>query len=331
MPKPFDASGYSPQNRIINELHQVQYAGETEPYIIIPDYAPFFKDRFSIVDSNGMVLQEGQDFIFTHIWSAGVETLGKELFGSIAFINVTGNGYFRLNYQTIGGTYPSGNAYATEGFHELSVLALSTLDWENTPSTWPENIHTHPLLSGFDGMTQIYQKFDEIVQALQYPRNVIRLDDVEDLGDKFVEPTLDSLNQIINAMVKPILQQSVIDEISTKYNYLVPWNTMATNLNYYEFPIARFFTVKCGRFTYDPQITPGDPGGIPLNIEFPTPFVNQCIFAMVKVSISVTNNEHHVVEWNAPVKERIPNFTVVTPDSAFPNDIRTVVYFALGI
>ncbi len=334
MPLPFDSTGVAPGNKIVNEQRTVIYSSGNEPYLIIPNFSPFYKDRFSVVDESGQTLVEGADYIFSHIWPDGKIVLNKDVFGSIALLNISTSGSFFLNYQSVGGNYPTGNAINTEGFHALTLGQLSILDWQNTPLSFPATVHTHPLVTGFEGMQQIFAQLDAIKEALLYPMASMKMDDVEDLGAVFVTPVLDKLNQIILNITKPTLDGNEVSDINLKLNSLVQaWTPIAVDLDYYEIPLAKHFKIKIGKMVCDPAIAQGDPGGYPLEIVFPAPaFPNQCLFAHVQVMIKDSvNSELHDVRWGNPLPDKIPYFYIDTPNNEYPTAPRLLTYIAIGI
>lgn len=342
MPYAFDATGVLPENKILNEVHNVLVGSPSFPYLIVPINAPFYKDRFALVSPSGETLIEGVHYYFTHYWPEGYDATGKELYGSISLTSLTGPsptgmGDYKVNYQTIGedpilGSYNHAGILA-DGITAMVLSQLLVTNWENAPEQFPSTVHKHPLMSGMEGMAQLYEKFDQIVDALTKTDPVIQVDDVEDLGAEFIEPVKDSLNEIILQITKPTLDGNEISDINTKLNYLLPYASLTgmTDLAYYDIPIARFFKIKVGKFTYDPIIQQGNIGGLPLEIAFPLAFPNQCMYASVVVGIDGSNQENHIVRWGKPTKSKIPQIHVEMPDNLFPTNIRYLTYFAFGL
>lgn len=331
MPLSFDPTGILPANKVINEEHTVLFAGDSNPYLILPVQGPFYKDGFSIVDENGITLREGEHFFFSHLWQDAITAIGKQIYGSVALIGLTVSGTYRVNCQYVGGSYPSGNAYASEGFHALSTGQLFLLDWENTPDSFPHTNHTHPLVSGFEGMKMIHEDFRDLIEAINAPEGAIRLDDIEDLGSVFVNPVMMALNQIVSVLSGSTMELGQLAAIQLQLTKLIPWATVPVDLSFYDVPLAGFFKVKTGKINYDPAILSG-PGSKPTAITFPVAFANQCLYCNIQVHMEDdTLVQEHKVVHSKPKKEGISTLQIEPISDAHPTGIRTITYWAIGL
>jgi len=325
MPFAFDPTGFNPANKVSNEPKEVVFAGQDNPYLIIPANAPFYKEGFSIVDQNGYTLTEGVHYHFTHVWSDGVTVIGKQIFGGIALVSLTTSGVYRLNYQAVGGNYASNSGVLTEGFQTLTLPELFLLDWKNTPSTFPNMLHTHPLLTGYEGMRQIFEKFDAIVKALETNQNVIQMDDVVDLGPQFIGPTLNALNEIIAILSGSTLDMGPINALTLKMNSLIPWATVDPNLSSYDIPIAGFFKLKVGKIEFTPPTNP-------TSITFPAAFTERCLWAGVFVGVADPEIiQDHLVTYSTPKKQGISHLSITQVDTDYPVAPRVITYIAIGL
>lgn len=103
---PLDLTGVAPSNYIQGELHTVNEGVNRSYYFIVPNFAPFFIDNFSMtITVNGVTspLTEDVDYNFVLSYVTGTRTTGKAMYGGVSVHNLNLNGILTLNYQTVGG------------------------------------------------------------------------------------------------------------------------------------------------------------------------------------------------------------------------------------
>lgn len=141
---PFDPTGTSPDNHVVNEKQTLVAPAQGDFYFIIPKAAPFFTDGFEIVnDSTNQPFVYGEDYEFGHRFVEAMDGIGKEVVGSIRFFDRTIAGIARLEYQTLGGNWGFDAQTVTE---ELGNTALNPLirTWGQVapiPATFPPIAH----------------------------------------------------------------------------------------------------------------------------------------------------------------------------------------------
>ena len=212
----FDSTGFAPANLIPSEDFNVPPGNGSDCFVWIPNSAPFYKKGFVVVDPNGNLLDEGVDFNFVLYWEVGSDAVGKELFGGIQFIDPNATvGVYKGRYQTVGDVYVDSPANAIQdGLKALNDPIL--LDWSTAPTTFPPTPHTEPL-SDLIGMQQVYDKMDEMTQALSALRQNISMDDIVDFGDD-VNPLVSKMDELITEVStrfdNSTLDQSVMDKVN---------------------------------------------------------------------------------------------------------------------
>lgn len=328
MPLAFDPTGGLPANKIVNEVRTVNFSSVEDPYLLIPAAGPFYKDGFSLVSAAGITLEEGEHYVFTHYWPDATNSIGRQIHGSIALISPSINGLVYMNYQALGGDYPSvGADITTEGFHTVSTSDLFLMGWRNVPTDFPSLPHTHPLNSGIAGMNQIYNLFAQLIEAVQAPEGLIQLDDIQDLDVALINPVVSALNSIVTLMSGSGQDLGTINALSLKLATLIPYPETGPDLllNYYEIPVAGFFKIKFGKMVYDPA-TP------PTTLDFPVAFTSKVLFADVKVHLTdVLLTQDFSVQHAIPTVDGISALTVTSVTDTNPTAERTLTYWAIGL
>ena len=174
MPNPvtyaLDMSGNNPANLIQNELHTVSEAHFRDYYFIVPNFAPFFVDNFSLsISVNGVTtqLQEDIDYSFALQYVTGTRVTGKAMYGAVTLHNLNLNGILIQNYQTIGGDQ------IADRLQVLSLLADKaynprTTIWDiltNVPLALPPVPHYQDY-DQFFGQEELVTKLGEIRDAI---------------------------------------------------------------------------------------------------------------------------------------------------------------------
>jgi len=195
---PFDPTGLLPSNKIDNELKTPGVGNGVDGYLIVPNATPFYEIGHSVVNSAGVTLVQGTDYILTHKWVDADTNTGRKVYGGILLLGTTAVGTVRLNYQTIGGTYVDNRANAiVDGLFPLA--GALTVDWTTAPTTFPSTPH-NLLLSGATGMTEVLAAIDRITVALNQPLPAINMADIQDLDVAFVNPLLAQMAQLTTAV-----------------------------------------------------------------------------------------------------------------------------------
>lgn len=106
---PFDPSGTSAANRIVNEQHVITAVNFRDYHYVIPKFAPFFAEsmvlRMQYPNGNVRTLTQGLDYYFSHQFLDASRACAKPVYGSISFLDTDEAGILSITYQTIGGIW----------------------------------------------------------------------------------------------------------------------------------------------------------------------------------------------------------------------------------
>ena len=137
----FDDTGTLPANLITNELHNViPPTNLQQANFIVPRAAPFFKTGLVVRTGpliTDPILVEGTDYIFTHYFVEASRYLGKAIYGSINFLNLSFTGNVYLSYQTLGGNYTLDDYSIVENLTR-SLYNIRTVYWTQIVGNFPQ-------------------------------------------------------------------------------------------------------------------------------------------------------------------------------------------------
>lgn len=161
--RPFDPTAISVMNLVINEIQELSVLGK---YIFIPSHGPFYTESF-VAFANGVLLLEGEDYVFEVLHSRATKDTGKEV---ACIVNVKNRNIneFSYTYQCVGGEYQN----LFDVLKELAV-GLDSVDGKNihwvditeVPNTLPAAAHYHHALE-FDGWYKLIDPLDQVRNAL---------------------------------------------------------------------------------------------------------------------------------------------------------------------
>ena len=321
----FDSTGILAANKIINEVIPVTVSNGINAFLIIPDAAPFFGDSLLIINSSGNALIENIDYYLTHPWYQANNQIGKKVFGSITLLTGYAVGNYKLNYQTIGGYYVDSPNNTIQSGLIASNQQYLTLDWSTAPVAFPPTPHTQNIY-GISGMTQIYQAFYDLINAVKSPKSGVHYNDVVGMSDMFAIGNLDPMMQMVTAIYS--MQTSLLNTLSTFFPLSLinsDANAVPTNLTGYEIPLFGLFQFRIGRLSFNP-------GNQPATITYAgDPFPNQCIFVNAQIHFTDPSTPMN----NDKVRLGIPgvsNIPLIVDYDPVPNaGNRTIRYIAIGL
>lgn len=165
---PFDSSGTLASNKVTNE-QQIIPTDDIGGYLfLIPFAAPFFKTSMKIYHiEKKKYLVEGVDFAFTHFYKTASVAIGKAIYGSITFYDVTLTGAVQLQYQTIGGEWLIDHTAALELMINKLLNPRITY-WESVvdaPATFPVIEHAFNVVD-LVGMADVKNALQAISLAI---------------------------------------------------------------------------------------------------------------------------------------------------------------------
>lgn len=205
---PFDESGIAPSNLVENESHTITAINGVDHNYLVPDYAPFFAPSMVVVDkTTGLVLKKGVDYDLSHRFLEGVSAIAKELNGSIVMLDPNITGEFILVYQSLGGDFVTDDTKALEdGIDTLTnVLATTWEDVVGVPPAFPPTAHREPV-TDINAVSEIIAQMERTTQAIAQGSRNIKLEDVTDLKEVFIDPLLTAMRGIASAIENKTVQ-----------------------------------------------------------------------------------------------------------------------------
>lgn len=321
----FDPTGTLSANYIPNEAYNVTVSNGVNAYLIVPDFTPFYKLNFSIVNSSGYTLVEGTDFYFTHPWSQGTSNTGLEVYGSITLISSYAVDLYRINYQTLGGEYVIPRLNTIVSGIIASSSQFVNIDWSTAPAAFPSLPHNLNL-SALNGMAAVLQGLSNISNALQTPTAGLHYNDIVDMDYAYLKTTMNPMLDLIESVgINNQAESTIISNVlAQNYNALIN-STLPTNLSHYVSELPGGLIVKIGTISFTPAAIPTFIYFDPVTSAFP----NTCFY----VGLNVGTSDGFITTTDTFVKG-IPSTTGVnisiTLGSTDLVSTRTLTYFAIG-
>lgn len=172
---PFNPTGTLAQAPAEN--HTVVAAAGTNISYIVPRAAPFFRSSIKIRNITGVpagsqaaapLLVEGVDYIVTHRFEEACLGTGKQIYGSISFLNRNFAGQVRIDpYQTLGGNW----VYDDYSYVEVltnSLYSIRTVQWTQIvqyPVAFPPIVHDHEM-DDLQGMSEVVAAIENLIIAV---------------------------------------------------------------------------------------------------------------------------------------------------------------------
>ncbi len=161
---PFDSTGLSSDNLVVQELHTLTQVNAAPYRMLIPTFAPFYLNNLAIehIDLQGAVslLIEGVDYYSALPYLGAMRSTGKLIYGGIPFISNLVQGTIRITYQTVGGDFCCDSAYVYERLLETEYNPRTTW-WDrlsNVQALFPPVQHDNSL----DDVYQIEVLFNHL-------------------------------------------------------------------------------------------------------------------------------------------------------------------------
>ena len=301
----FDASGVLPDNRIVNEVHNVSGLGLTNAFLFVPNAAPFYGDSLTIVTSGGVTLTENVDYYLTHYWAQAANTIGSPIYGSISMLSTNPNGSYRINYQTIGGEYVANQANAIADGIIASANEFTLVDWSAFPTSFPPTPHSLNT-NAIAQYPLICESIIYLASAVRQKQSNVSVNDIEGFVGLWANSTMIPLLELITAVNSnnDVICSSLLD-LSSKFadtikptglqHYEYKFGNFRVKFGYYVFTTANIpNAILFGGDNYDQDcimsmawVTPYDTGELPTNdtITWGAPLLNKMA---VKVNLDTT-------------------------------------------
>lgn len=168
---PFDPSGTSPVNRISNEQQVITAQNFRDYHYVIPKFAPFFEDNFTIKlqypSGATRNLVYGVDYYFSNQFLDASKACAKPIYGSISFLDTDTAGILSISYNTVGGMWNITTSEITRILTE-EMRNPRTTTWEqitNLPQRFPVVDHEWDLVD-MVGATDIVTALGDIRTAV---------------------------------------------------------------------------------------------------------------------------------------------------------------------
>lgn len=168
---PFDPSGTSAANRIVNEQHVITAVNFRDYHYVIPKFAPFFAEsmvlRMQYPNGNIRTLTQGLDYYFSHQFLDASRACAKPVYGSISFLDTDEAGVLSITYQTVGGIW-------TLSASEISRILAEQMRnpritaWEQItylPERFPVIDHEWDLID-MVGASEVVRAIDDITTTI---------------------------------------------------------------------------------------------------------------------------------------------------------------------
>lgn len=169
----FDPTGRQPANLIRNERHTITPQNRTPQNVLIPGFAPFFRQSLIVTDMNtGLPLREGIDYtVEWPIIDTSNNTEGyTPLYLGIQFVDNSITGQFELQYQTLGGQWALDGVAIAQALANTANDPLTTEYHEiiGRPIKLPPLEHVHSIddFVGFDDLCQEVTLLRESIELL---------------------------------------------------------------------------------------------------------------------------------------------------------------------
>lgn len=168
---PLDTTGISPTNLVRDEPHVLTEINDATYRIIIPDFAPFYQDNFSLryIDNVGGVtpLVKGVDFDFCLPYMDASRAIGKYMFGGITIHNAYVQGHLLVDYQTLGAEWVADKNYALEQLvsHNYNPRVVYWDQLTNVQQTFPPTSHAQDYDTIY-GQKSVIEAIDKLIEAI---------------------------------------------------------------------------------------------------------------------------------------------------------------------
>lgn len=167
MSMPLDATGSSPQNKVVDEIAVVNPPTSIkDASFVVPKKCPFYKQEFSI-SLGSRLLVEGVDYIFIFRSISLSAHFKKDIYAGIMFINREFQGTVKMTYQAVGGDFIHDDKTALE----TTIRRIGAVRWVSydqlvgVPDGFAPEEHMHDL-SDLVSMQEVVQSAERIADEI---------------------------------------------------------------------------------------------------------------------------------------------------------------------
>jgi hypothetical protein len=168
---PYDETGTASTNLVTGELHTLTEVNSAPYRILIPTFAPFYLHNLALwhvsILGERTLLREGVEYHAALPYMAAQRSLGKPIYGGLAFITELAQGTIETQYQTVGGPWC---ADAQSVYNTLLTTAYNNrLVWwdqiTNVQQLFPPTEHRNDA-TDIAGHETLLAKIEGIIQAI---------------------------------------------------------------------------------------------------------------------------------------------------------------------
>lgn len=150
---PFDQTGLSPANLVVDEIHTLTEINDVTYRIIIPEFSPFYLDNLVVrhTDSTGVTrdLIPDVEYVPCLLYVGATRSIAKVVYGGLSINTELLNGVIKITYQTMGGDFCADANYvleriASSNYNPRTAIwdTLSNVQDLFPPIQHPQNIDT---------------------------------------------------------------------------------------------------------------------------------------------------------------------------------------------
>lgn len=174
---PFDDTGLSPTNAVIDEVHVVTELNYRDFNFIVPLFSPFFEIGLELehISETGekTSLEQGIDYNLSLAYLGATRALGTPVYGGLTLSSRINNGLIRIKkYQTVGDIWVADRDRVLKALSDL-VYNPRITTWDlvtNVQQIFPPASHrVH--VSDLTGMSDLITSIDRIALAVSSPEN----------------------------------------------------------------------------------------------------------------------------------------------------------------
>lgn len=162
---PFDSTGKSSTNRIIDEPHSIELGKRK---VIIPKEGAFYTPGLILTRKDGRPLIKDIDYRFAHLYEEATCATGIEVCMAIVITNESLYGDFLLTYQVVGGEYSGLYSTIVESIENLKNADFR-LRWEDIlfkPTEFNPIDHCHDAKTDLTGLKTLVESVDRVTAAV---------------------------------------------------------------------------------------------------------------------------------------------------------------------
>ncbi len=220
-----DRTGVLAANKITGEIHTITAENNRNFHLFLPKFAPFYEEGFKLfknINGTQLPLDVDKDFFFVYKFEGASLSTSKNVFGGICFMDMTQEGEFEIEYQTVGGPWVVDQQQA------LEIIANEVYNprgrtWDqvmNYPTNFGPTEHIQDE-ADFMSSQQVGEKLDAVAEAIAgnanrpLPTPPVTLEDlgIPKIGNWGMATVLQAVEGKSNdTLISPLTLAAVLEE-----------------------------------------------------------------------------------------------------------------------